>query len=222
MGSRTPEPGGHPGKPTPGSKGGNPTYCDQNPATQNTTSASGTTRMEEPHPADQHQCPISPLTTSIGKPTTSVPRTEAQTTETPSGTHNARNEAAIGATQTPHIPEATSARAHGRTRREPPLNTTWIIHRTPIGSALPTALTAFELPPHAFATQESFTYDYRVGPRVASGRRSGTGSTGSTGATRTGQYCQIKNEEPRNLRREEFDRLQSVVGSGHYVLRILP
>jgi len=131
MGSRTPEPGGHPGKPTPGSKGGNPTYCDQNPATHNATSASGTTRMEKPYPTDQHQCPISPLTTSIGKPTTSEPGTEALTTETPGGTHNARNEAAIGATQTPHITEATSARACGRTRRESSLNTTGIVRRTP-------------------------------------------------------------------------------------------
>ena len=108
MGSRTPELGGHPGKPTPGSKGGNPTYCDQNHATHNSTSTSGTTRMEKPHSADQHQCPISPLTTRIGKPATSESGTEAPTTETPGGTHNARNEAAIGAAQTPHIPEATS------------------------------------------------------------------------------------------------------------------
>ena len=108
MGSRTPEPSGHPGKPTPGSKGRNPTYCDQNPATRNATSTGGTTRMEKSHPADQHQCPIGPLTTSIGKPATTEPGTEAPQTETPGGTHDAGNEAAIGATQTPHIPKAIS------------------------------------------------------------------------------------------------------------------
>jgi len=127
-------------------------YCDQNPATHNATSAGGTTRMEKPHPADQHQCPISPLTTSIGKPTTSEPGTETPTTETPSGTHNARNEAAIGATQTPYIPEATSTRARGRTMRESPLNTTWIVHRTPLGSAIRTVSTTFQAPPLPFAT----------------------------------------------------------------------
>jgi len=107
--------------------------------------------MEKPHPADQHQRPISPLTTSVGKPTTSEPGYEAPTTETPSATHNTREEAAIGATQAPHIPEATSARAHGRTRREPPLNTTWIVSRTPLGSAIRTASTALQAPPLSFA-----------------------------------------------------------------------
>jgi len=120
MSSLTPEPSSCPGKPTPGSKGGNPTYRDQNPPTYNATSASRTNRMEKPHPADQHQCPLSPLTTSIGKPATSEPGNEAPMAETPGATHNTRHEAAIGATQVPHIPEATSARAHGRTRREPP------------------------------------------------------------------------------------------------------
>jgi len=71
-------------------------------------------------------------------------------TETPGATHNTRDEAAIGATQAPHIPEATSALAHGRTRREPPLNTTWIDRRTPLGSAIRTASTALQAPPLSF------------------------------------------------------------------------
>jgi len=152
VGSLTPEPGGYPGKPTPGSKGGNPTYRDQNPTTYNATSARRTTHMEKPHPADQHQCPISPLTTSVGKPATSEPRDEAPTTETPGATHNTQDKAAIGATQAPHIPKATSVRAHGRTRREPPLNTTWIVCRTPLGSAIRTASTALQTPPLPFTT----------------------------------------------------------------------
>jgi len=81
----------------------------------------------------------------------SEPGTEALTTETPSSTHNARNEAAIGATQMPHIPEATSARARGRTRREPPLNTTCIVRRTPLRSAIRTTSTAFQAPLLSFA-----------------------------------------------------------------------
>jgi len=120
MGSHTPEPSGHPGKPTPRSKGRNPTYRDQNPATRNATSAAGTTRMEKSHPTDQHQCRAGPLTTSVGKPATTEPRTEAPSTETPGGTHDAGNETAIRATQTPHIPKATSTRARGRTRRKSP------------------------------------------------------------------------------------------------------
>ena len=107
MGSRTPEPGGHPGKPTLRSKGGNPTYYNQNPVARNATGTSGTTRMEKPHPTDQHQCAIGPLTPSVGKPAAPEPVTKAPTTETPSGTHNTGNEAAIRATQTPHIPKAT-------------------------------------------------------------------------------------------------------------------
>ena len=83
-------------------------HCNQNPATHNATSASRTICMEKPHPADQHQHPIGPLTTSTGKPATLKPGTDAPTTETPRGTHNAGNEAATGATQTPHIPKATS------------------------------------------------------------------------------------------------------------------
>ena len=147
MGSLTPEPSGYPGKPTPRSKGGNPTYRDQNPPTYDATSASRTTRMEKPHQADQYQCPVSPLTTSVGKPATSKSGNEAPTTETPGTTHNTRDEAAIGATQAPHIPEATSARAHGGTRRESPLNTTWIVSRTPLGSAIRTASTTLQAPP---------------------------------------------------------------------------
>jgi len=222
MGRRTPEPGGRPRKPAPGSKGGNPTYRDQSPTTYNATSASRTTRMEKPHPANQHQRPLSPLTTSAGKPTTSEPRNETPTAEAPGATHNTRDEAAIGATQTSHIPEATSARAQGRARREPPLNTTRMVRRTPLGPAIRTTSTARQTPPLSLATQESRTYDYHAGPRMASGRRSGTGLTGPTGPTRTGQYCQTKNEKPRNLRREGFDFLQSVVGSRYHVPRILP
>ena len=108
--------------------------------------------MEKPHPADQHQCPISPLTTSAGKPATSESGNEAPTAETPSATHHTRDEAAIGATQGPHIPEATSARVHGRTRREPPLNPTWIVSRTPFGPAIRTASTTHQVPPLPFAT----------------------------------------------------------------------
>ena len=108
--------------------------------------------MEKPHLADQNQCPIGPLTTGVGKPATSEPGTEAPTTETPSSTHDARNEAAIGATQTPHIPEATSTRARGRTRRKSPLDTTWIVRRTPLGPAIRTASTAFQATPLSFAT----------------------------------------------------------------------
>ena len=80
--------------------------------------------MEKPHPADQHQCPIGPLTISVGKPATSEPGSEAVTTETPGVTHDAGNQAAIGATQTPHISKATSTRDRGRTRRKSPLDTT--------------------------------------------------------------------------------------------------
>jgi len=88
MGRRTPEPGGRPGKPAPESKSGNPTYRDQSPTTYNATSASRTTRMEKPHPANQHQRPISPLTTSVGKPTTSEPGNETPMIEARGATHN--------------------------------------------------------------------------------------------------------------------------------------
>jgi len=108
--------------------------------------------MEKSHSADQHQYPVGPLTTRVGKPTTSEPGTKAAMTETPGTTHNARNEAAIRATQTPHIPKASSTRARGRTRRKSPLDTTWIICRTPLGPAIRTASTAFPAPPLPFAT----------------------------------------------------------------------
>jgi len=152
MGSCTPEPSGHLGKPTPGSKGRNPTYRNQNPTTHNATSASGTTCMEKSHPADQHQCPVGPLTTSIGKPATTKPGTEVPLTETPAGTYDAGNEVAIGATQTPHIPKATSTRARGRTRRKSPLDTAGIIRRTSFGSAIRTTSTACQAPPLSFTT----------------------------------------------------------------------
>jgi len=124
MGSCTPEPGGHPGKSTPGSKGGNPTPCDQNPVTRNPTGTGRTTRLEKPPPTDQHQRPIGPLTTSVGKLAAFKPVTKAPTTETPGGTHDTGNEAATGATQTPHIPEGTCTRTRNRTGRKPPLDAT--------------------------------------------------------------------------------------------------
>jgi len=124
MGGHSPEPSGHPGKPALRGKGGNPTHCDQSPITRNTTSTSGTSHIEKPYPTDQHQRPIGPLTVSVGEPAASEPVTKAPTTETPGATHYAGNEAAIRATQTPHIPKATRTRAHDRTRGKPPLNTT--------------------------------------------------------------------------------------------------
>ena len=152
MGSCTPEPGGHPGKSTPGGKGGNPTPCDQNSVTRNVTGTSGTTRLEKPDPTDQHQCPIGPLTTSVGKPAASKPVTKAPTTETPGGTHDVGNEAAIRVTQMPHIPEATSTRARSRTGRKPPLDATGIVRGTPLRPAIRTAPTAFQAPLLPFAT----------------------------------------------------------------------
>jgi len=143
-------------------------------------------------------------------------------TATPGSTHNAGNEAVIGATQTPHIPKATSTRARGRTRRKSPLDTTWIVRRTSFGSAIRTTLTVCQAPPLSCATWESRAHFYHAGPRTVSGRRSGPCTAGPTNATQTGEYCQITNEEPRTLRREVLDRLQSVVGCGHHVLRILP
>ena len=98
MGGRTPEPGIRPGEPTPGGKSRNPVHRGQDPATRNTTSASETTCMEKPHPGNQHHHPIGPFATNAGKPAMPKPGTNAPTTETPSGTHNARNEAAAGAT----------------------------------------------------------------------------------------------------------------------------
>jgi len=92
--------------------------------------------MEKSHSADQHQYPVGPLTTSAGKPATTRPGTEAPPTETPGGAHDAGNEAAIGATQTPHIPKATSTRALGRTRRKSPFDTAGIIRRTSFGLAI--------------------------------------------------------------------------------------
>jgi len=136
MGGSTPEPSSHPGKPTPGSKSRNPTHCDPDPATHNTTSADSTPCVEKPGQADQHQCPISPLGTGAGKPVTPKPGTNAPTTETPGGTHDAGNEAAAGAAQTPCVPKATNLRASGGTRREPPLYTPRISSRTSFGPTL--------------------------------------------------------------------------------------
>jgi len=150
MGSRTPEPGIHPGKPTPGSKRGDPTHCDQNPATRNATSASGTTCMEKPHPSNQHQRPLGSFTTSVVKPATPKPGTNAPTAETPGATHNTRNEAAAGATPTPHIPKATGTRTRGTTRRRSPFDTTPVICRATLGPAVRTAPTAFPAPPLPF------------------------------------------------------------------------
>jgi len=152
MGGRTPETGSHLGRPTPGSKSRNPTHCDTNPVTHNTTKTNSTSGMEKPSEADQHQRPISPLGTSAGEPTTPKPRTNAPTTETPSGTHDARDEAAAGAAQTPRIPKATNLWAGDGTRGEPPLYTTGISRQTSIGPPLGTTLTAFPAPPLADAT----------------------------------------------------------------------
>jgi len=121
MGCRTPELGSHPGKATPGSKSRNPTHCDPNPVTHNTTSTDSTSGMEKPGEADQHQCPIGPLGTSAREPATPKPRTNAPTTETPGGTHDARNVTAAGSVQAPRIPRATNLWADSGTRREPPL-----------------------------------------------------------------------------------------------------
>jgi len=131
--------------------------------------------MEKPCPSDQHQRPIGPLTTSAGKPAVSEPVTEAPTTETPGGTHDAGNEAAIGATQTPHFPKATHTWACGRKRRKPSLNTTRIVRGTPLGPAVRTSSTAFQAPPLAIATQESGAYHHHPRSRPAGGRRSGAG-----------------------------------------------
>ena len=108
MGACTPEPGSHPGKPTPGGKNRNPTHCDQDPATHNATNTSKTTSVEKPCPADQHQHPISPLATSTAKPTAPKPRTDVPTTKAPGSTHNAGDEAMAGATQVPRVPKTTS------------------------------------------------------------------------------------------------------------------
>ena len=152
MGGGTPEPGIHPGKPTPGSKSRNPMHCDPDPTTHNTTSADSTPCVEKPCEADQHQHPNSPLETSAGKPATPEPKTNAPTTETPGSTPDAGNEAAAGAAQAPRVPKATSLRASGRTRRKPPFYTTWIDSRTSFGPTIPTTLTASSTPPLSVAT----------------------------------------------------------------------
>jgi len=69
--------------------------------------------MEKPHTPDQHQHPIGPLTTNVGKPATPKPVPDVPATETSGGTHNTRDEAVTGATQTPRVPKATSTQAHG-------------------------------------------------------------------------------------------------------------
>ena len=125
-------------------------HCDQNPATRNAISTSGTTCMEKPRPTNQHQRPLGSLTTSVGKPTTPKPGTNAPTTETPGASHNARNEAATGATPTPHIPKATGTRIRGRTRRRSPLDTTQIICGATLRPAVRTTPTAFPAPPLPF------------------------------------------------------------------------
>ena len=150
MGSRTPEPGVHAGKPTLGSKSGDPTHCDQNSATRNATSASGTTCMEKSRPSNQHQHPLGSFTTSVGKSATPKPGTNATTAEIPGATHNARNEAATGVTPTSHVPEANGTRTHGRTRRRPPLDTTRVICGATLGPAVRTTLTTFPAPPLPF------------------------------------------------------------------------
>jgi len=152
MGGSAPEPGSHPGKPTPGSESRNPTHCDPDPATHNTTSASSTPCVEKPCKADQHQCPISPLRTSAGKPATPKPETNAPTTETPGGTQDAGNEAAAGAAQAPRVPKASSLRASSRTRRKSPLYTTRIGSRTSFGPTIRTTQTASPAPPLSVAT----------------------------------------------------------------------
>ena len=151
MGSRTSELGVHPGKPTPGGKSRDPTHCDQNPASRNTISTGGTTHMEKPRPPDKYQCPIGPLTTRVGKPTTPKPGPDGPKKETPSSSHNAGDEAATGATQTPRVPKATSTLGRGRTRGSSPLNTCRIIRGTSLGSTVRTTPTAFPAPPLSFA-----------------------------------------------------------------------
>jgi len=73
-------------------------------------------------------------------------------TETPGGTHDARNEAAAGAAQAPRIPKATNLWASSGTRMEPPLYTTRISSRTSVGPTLGTTPTAFPVTPLAVAT----------------------------------------------------------------------
>jgi len=107
--------------------------------------------MEKPGEADQHQCPISPLGTSAGKPTTAKPGTNAPTTETPGSTHDTQDEAAAGAAQAPCIPKATSLWAGGGTRREPPLYTARISSWASVGPTLGTTRTTFPAPPLAVA-----------------------------------------------------------------------
>jgi len=152
MGGGIPESGSHPGKPTPGSKSRNPTHWDPNPVTHNTTSTDSTSGMEKPGEADQHKCPIGPLGTGAGEPATPKPGTNAPTTETPGGTHDARNKVAAGAAQAPRIPKATNLWAGGRPRREPPLYTTRMSSRTSVGPTLGTTPTAFPAPPLAITT----------------------------------------------------------------------
>jgi len=107
--------------------------------------------MEKPWPADPHQRSISPLTTGFGKPATPKPGPDVATTETSGSTLNARNEAEAGATQTPSVPEATSARTHsGSERTSSPLNTTRIVRGTPLGPTIRTTPTDFPAPPFPF------------------------------------------------------------------------
>jgi len=73
-------------------------------------------------------------------------------TETPGGTHDAGNETATGATQTPYIPEGTRARTQNRTGRKPSLDDTGIVRRTPLRSVIRTTPTAFQAPPLPIAT----------------------------------------------------------------------
>ena len=80
------------------------------------------------------------------------PGTNAPTTETPGGTHDARDEAAAGAAQAPCIPKATNLWVGGGTRGEPPLYTARISSRTSIGPTLGTTPTAVPAPPLAVAT----------------------------------------------------------------------
>jgi len=73
-------------------------------------------------------------------------------TEAPSGTYDARNEAAVGTAQKPHTSPTANRGANNGARREPSFHTTRISGRASIGTPIRTTPTAFPTSSLAVAT----------------------------------------------------------------------
>jgi len=183
MGHRAPRTSSHSGETTAGGKNGDPTSRNQNPATHNThplPSSNRAIRMEKPHLADQHQCPIShTVTTHLKEPVTPKPSSGDQVKPTSSGTHNVRHETTTGPTQMPAFPATTTTQASGAHGRSPTRVAPRILLGTTLGPCIRATSATLPTIPITLATQKPCAHDLYTGHHTASGRRSGMGPTGS-------------------------------------------